>query len=578
MTAPARPLPALAAIIVIALALRVAGLQYGLPAVYNPDEVAILARALSFANGTLNPHNFLYPTFFFYLLFAWIGAYLAIVWMTGGVPSLSALPALYFTSPTGIYTAGRALGVVAGTATVAGVYTLAARLADTRTAIAAAAFLAVAPLHVRDSHYIKHDVPATLAIVLAHLAIARIWPLASAAGGGPATRMTVVAAAACGVAFSTHYYCVFLAVPLTLAIASRWKAAGWTAVARQLLVAGAVSAAVFFALSPFILVEPATAWRDITANRQIVVDRALSSGAFAPALRYAELIWRDTLGIPVVALALAGLVWMLAAVPARALFLLAFPLPFLAFIANTAPASRYLNPVTPFLAIFAAWCLSSVAARLGRPAVFWAGLVLAAAPAGLASLHSDLFFRQADTRSIAARFIEQRIPAGATVLVQPYSVVLTPSREGLVEALERNLGSAGLASPKFRLQLSLDPYPSPAYRLIYLGRGGLDAEKIYVDPSQLGGTAGLEPLRRLGVAFVVLKRYNVRDPDIDPFLAALASEGRRIAAFSPYKAGVTDTEQARIDPFLHNTDTRIDDALERPGPPLEIWQIDGPGS
>jgi hypothetical protein len=70
MTAPARPLPALAAIIVIALALRVAGLQYGLPAVYNPDEVAILARALSFANGTLNPHNFLYPTFFFYLLFA----------------------------------------------------------------------------------------------------------------------------------------------------------------------------------------------------------------------------------------------------------------------------------------------------------------------------------------------------------------------------------------------------------------------------------------------------------------------------------------------------------------------------
>lgn len=571
-----RTAPALAAIVVIALALRLAGLQYGLPAVYNPDEVAIMARALSFANGTLNPHNFLYPTFFFYLLFAWVGAYLAIVWLTGGVPSLSALPALYFTAPTGIYTAGRALGVVAGTATVAGVFRLAARLADTRTAIAAAAFLAVAPLHVRDSHYVKHDVPATLAIVLAYLAIARIWPLAAAAGA--TTRQTIVAAAACGAAFSIHYYCVFLAIPLTLAVCCRWRAAGWTAVGRQVLLAGAVSAALFFALSPFILVEPATAWRDITANRQIVVDRAVTAGAFAPALRYAEMIWRDTLGVPAVALALAGAAWMLAASPARALFLLAFPLPFLAFIANTAPATRYLNPVTPFLAIFAAWCLSSAAARLGRPAVFWAGLVLAAAPAGLASLQSDLFFRQEDTRAIAERYIEQTIPAGATILIQPYSVVLTPSREGLVEALERNLGSAGLASAKFRLQLSLDPYPSPAYRLIYLGRGGLDAEKIYVDPSRLGGTAGLEPLRRLGVAFVVLKRYNVKDPDIVPFLAALAGEGRRIAAFSPYKAGVTDAEQARIDPFLHNTDTRIHDALERPGPPLEIWQIDGPGS
>ena len=44
-----------------ALVLRLVGLQFGLPAVYNPDEVAIMARALSFAKGTLNPHNFLYP-------------------------------------------------------------------------------------------------------------------------------------------------------------------------------------------------------------------------------------------------------------------------------------------------------------------------------------------------------------------------------------------------------------------------------------------------------------------------------------------------------------------------------------
>ena len=57
-----------------------------------------------------------------------------------------ALQQLYFTDPTGIYTAGRALGVVAGTATIAALYGLAARLTDHRTAIAAAVFLAVAPL------------------------------------------------------------------------------------------------------------------------------------------------------------------------------------------------------------------------------------------------------------------------------------------------------------------------------------------------------------------------------------------------------------------------------------------------
>jgi hypothetical protein len=80
------------------------------------------------------------------------------------------------------------------------------------------------------------------------------------------------------------------------------------------------------------------------------------------------------------------------------------------------------------------------------------------------------------------------------------------------------------------------------------------------------------------VAFVVFKRYNRLDQEVIPFVEALAREGRRMAVFSPYRRGVTESERARIDPFLHNTDTRIDDALERPGPPLEIWQLDVPGS
>jgi hypothetical protein len=145
----------------------------------------------------------------------------------------------------------------------------------------------------------------------------------------------------------------------------------------------------------------------------------------------------------------------------------------------------------------------------------------------------------------------------------------------LVEALTRNLGGAEKASIKFQLQLSQDPYPSPAYRLIYLGRGGLDADKIYVDPAEVA--AGLDPLRRLGVAYAVVKRYNRPDPETLPFLTVLAREGRLLARFSPYRPELSDAEQARIDPFLHNTDARIDKALERPGPVVEIWQLEHSG-
>ncbi len=66
---------ALAAILALAAVLRIRGISFGLPAIYNPDEIAIMSRALGLAGGDPNPHNFLYPTLYFYVLFAWEGLY-----------------------------------------------------------------------------------------------------------------------------------------------------------------------------------------------------------------------------------------------------------------------------------------------------------------------------------------------------------------------------------------------------------------------------------------------------------------------------------------------------------------------
>ena len=123
-----------------------------------------------------------------------------------------------------------------------------------------------------------------------------------------------------------------------------------------------------------------TAIRDVTANRQIVIDRAVNAGAFAPAARYVEMLWLDTVSWPVALLAAFGALGMLAVAPSRAIFLLAFPVPFLVFIANTAPASRYLNPVVPFMTLFAAWALARIMSRIAahRPALFWVVVAVAA--------------------------------------------------------------------------------------------------------------------------------------------------------------------------------------------------------
>src|SRR4030095_15473567 len=247
-----RVYPWLSTVVVIALALRLFGLRYGLPAVYNPDEVAIMSRALAFAKGDINPHNFLYPTLYFYVLFAWEGLTALLAVATGAVASFGAFQREFFIDPTRVYVAGRLLTALLGTATVVATFALARRLAGPIAGLAAAAAIAVSPLHVRDSHYVKHDVPVTLLIVLAYLAYERLWRVFPAeAGTFESVRTSEVAWAAVltGLAFSTHYYAIFLAIPLAWSAARRAASAGEAL--RRVGLAALVSAAIFFLCSPF---------------------------------------------------------------------------------------------------------------------------------------------------------------------------------------------------------------------------------------------------------------------------------------------------------------------------------------
>jgi hypothetical protein len=335
------------------------------------------------------------------------------------------------------------------------------------------------------------------------------------------------------------------------------------------------------------------------------------------------MLWSEDLGWPICLAAAAG-AFLLARDRNRerrqlALVLLAFAVPFLLFISNTVAASRYLNPVLPTCAVLAAYAIVRIAkggpvrvalspqpqpssvsglqpagrriSSSGRGAAFpWLLALIMCLPGLALSLRLDLFFRQPDTRTLAQHFIEQNIAPGSTILVQPYSVVLTQSRDSLIEALQAHRIDPAHAPTKFALRLALPPSPSPTYRTLYLGEGGLDQDKIYLGYRELtepdAGTqagSGTEPgartepnggaLRRARVQYVVLKRYNAPDPAVEPLRARLAREGRLLTTISPYGAGTDAATRARVAPFLHNTDTPYDPALDRPGPGIEVWQV-----
>ncbi|HTL44065.1 MAG TPA: glycosyltransferase family 39 protein [Vicinamibacterales bacterium] len=563
----------LVTIVALAAALRLWAVSYGLPAIFNPDEIPILSRALAFAKGDLNPHNFLYPTLYFYALFVWETLYFVVGRVAGLYHSVADFQNAFFVDPSRLVLVGRTLTAAFGVASVVAVYEAGRRFFDRQVGIGAALFLAVAPFAVRDAHYVKLDVPTAFFVTLAYAALAR---LVVGDPGGPASRpwSWVLAGYIGGLAMASHYYALFICVPFAAAAVIQGERTGnWRAAAGLLLAAALGTIAGFVTGCPFFFVEPRTAMRDIAGVRQVDIDRAVGSaqGAFPTLDVYFHMLWTDAIGWPVFAASLLGLAtagWR------RSLVLVSFPVAFLAFIGHTVPESRYLNVLLPVIAVAGAagvvWTLRRL--RAATVPATAAAFLLCATPGLLLSARSDRFFLMRDTRALAADYIVEHVAPGASILIQPYSAPLARTRESIIEALRRHLGSETSASIKFQLQLSATPYPSPAYRLIYLGDGGDDPDKIYVSPRAFHDDS-LTPILTLGVDYVVLKRYNIDNPALGPLESALRQHATLVTTVSPYRADASAAERAATAPFLHNTAARIQPALERPGPIVDVWQI-----
>jgi 4-amino-4-deoxy-L-arabinose transferase-like glycosyltransferase len=146
----------LVAIVLVGAILRFTGIAFGLPQTQaRPDESRILNIALRIAAGDLNPHYFVYPTLYMYLL-------------AGVIKAGSLVPGTADFRTAGLehfLVYGRCFTAALGTLTIVPVYMLARRLRDRWCGVIAAAISSVAFLHVRDSHFGTLDVPMAFGVV-----------------------------------------------------------------------------------------------------------------------------------------------------------------------------------------------------------------------------------------------------------------------------------------------------------------------------------------------------------------------------------------------------------------------------
>jgi 4-amino-4-deoxy-L-arabinose transferase-like glycosyltransferase len=388
-----------AVLFVSALAVRLVGVDFGLPHAYNWDEPFVAIPVLRYwLEGDWLPHFYCYPSGYIYLQFVTAPlSYLLHAVRHGGAP-------LTFTD---FYLLGRLSTVAFGVTAAALVYGFTRRLTGERWAgIFAAAVLAVSPLHVAGSRYMTTDVPMAAAAFAAAFVF-------SAYLRRRGLRALLGAAVLFGVAMGIKYSVAFFFIPAVVAVVIRER--NW---AKPALFIGA-AAAVFVLLNPGIVFEPALFFRDVFLDSSHYFLHGGDTGRdFSPWPRFAAHLWSYALTPGPLLLSIAGGILLIYRDRARAAYFLMFPFSyalFLAFIRVT--HVRTLQPLLPFAVVLAGLAAAAGVRRLRRRlSPGWAAAVAAL-------LCGAVFFRPAlitaretaallveDNRTLAKEWFEANVP------------------------------------------------------------------------------------------------------------------------------------------------------------------------
>lgn len=417
-------------IIASGAALRFWGIRFGLPHDFaRPDEERITGAALGIVQGDLNPHFFLYPTVFIYLTAAAYTVLFSVERVFGTTTNAASFVASAMADPSTLHLVARGLAASAGVVTLAVLYASARELFSHRAALAAAAFLAVAFLHVRDSHFGVTDVPVTFFTVCA------FWAAVRCTTRGVTVSRTAVAGLLCGLAASTKYNAVLVTAPALVAIASdviRRREQRTATLLVGVSVLALCLASGFLAGTPFALLDRPAFLADLATQRRIAL--GLQGGSILDPARqvYGELGWihhatfslRYGLGMPLLLTAVAGGCWLAVSQPTRGALVLSFPVAYYAAMGVSSLAyARWMVPIVPFLCLMAGAFVDRVAqlagiglgAKRACAACAVALVVTIGAPTAARAVAFDRLVTNTDTRVLAAKWIEERFPAGATL-------------------------------------------------------------------------------------------------------------------------------------------------------------------
>jgi 4-amino-4-deoxy-L-arabinose transferase-like glycosyltransferase len=404
---------AIGAILLLALGLRLWGIDHGLPYAYNADENAhFVTRAIGIFGHDWNPNYYVNPPAYTYLVHLLLGiAY-------GGRAGVSSA---FAADPTNIWILGRVTAGVLGTLAIWLLYLAGSRLIDRRVGLLAAGLMAVAFLPVFYSKLALNDVPTTAGVCLA------LWGAAGILRFGRA-RDYVFAGIGLGLACATKYTGGIVLLTILGAAGAQFAVSGGKVFAsRGLAIVAGTALAAFIIANPYSLLDFSAFTEGLTHQSDASGDAAGKLG-LTQDNGYLYYLWSFGWGLGWLPLVLAAggavrlwfdesrLVGIL--VPPVVLFLL--------FMGSQERYfGRWLLPVFPLVCILAAYAAIELvdfvaAARPAlKPTLIALAVVAVCGQGFVYSLHSGLVLSRDDTRNLTRDWMVANVPAGKKVVIEP---------------------------------------------------------------------------------------------------------------------------------------------------------------
>ncbi|MGD2048230.1 MAG: glycosyltransferase family 39 protein [Chloroflexota bacterium] len=416
-------------ILIIAFAVRLWGLDFGLPYAYHIDEPRYLHSAVGIIqSGNLNPGWFYQPSLYIYLITVIIGGYYVFGRLIGQFQSTDDLfrPPYSFDGQIDLpneFLLARLLTVFFGVATVLLIYFVARRWMGKFGAIVSALLLAVSIFHVQSSHFIATDVPVAFFIVLSLYAAGRI------VDGGNLGHY-VLAGLAIGLAVGTKYSAYVIVIPVLLAHLVAWRKGKTRLVSTFLLWSGLVAVGTAILTTPYSLLDYPQFIDDVIYEwrHHKVVGHIGAEGESARWL--VSRLWNSSdRWLTIAAIIGFGLgIWQR---EWKILLVLSYALIyFLSMASNLVRFERFLVPLIPAFALAAGYAFAVIIERWPSRNVQIAMIILLGLmliePA-TAIIGTGRTLTQTDVRTIARAWIQENIPSGSKIAREIYA----PNLDGM---------------------------------------------------------------------------------------------------------------------------------------------------